>query len=100
MDEQGGRDALTGIKIKPGQLTHRHHINYDKNDHGLDNLVLLTAGSHAKISHYGPKKEIYKRKFEEGKKALKKDKPPKYWSNSKKKQYKKEKKRQADLTEF
>jgi len=100
MEEQGGRVVLTGNKIKPGQLIHRHHINYDKNDHGLDNLVLLTAGSHAAVSHYGSKREIYKKIFEVGKKALKEGNPPKYWSNSKKKQFQGEKKRQTDLIEF
>ena len=93
LEEQGGRDALTGDKFTEDDTIVRHHIDHDKNNNDIDNLVALTPETHGQV--HGEKsmsKEEFMNAFREGKEKLNQGNPPDHWDEKNKEEYRNERK--------
>ena len=76
------RDLLTGEIINNNEITHLHHINYDKSDNRIENLCFLKEINHNKISANQFNEnfaQFYREILKRNKISLKQGNIPKTW---------------------
>jgi len=101
LNQQLGLDGFTGVPFTEYDILHRHHLDGDKSNDDLKNLILLTANTHAMIPKFKNSKwKYYFQMLSENKQDFIDGVAPRNWSKEAKNLFNERQVNKVDLRDF